>query len=902
MTAPLSLRSRFAVRCLAALLAPALLVAAAAGLSAALDAPPAKAPDKPPRPPEEEDPDAKPVTHKVTSDEPDDAAKTTAAPRAVDLAQAARDAKYENLKKLFRALNPPHDALKYNEYHKGARNALVNIVPTPDYVGQNLDALGESFEVTPFPATSWTPGDPIKVVKREATSITPYEELALKAVDELLSAHYEQKPSDSKDYVPRFDQLVAAEQALTTVRLRLQSERQRGGRKGDAWAAVEDALNQRLLDVKLEKRNALAADGDWNGAFALTKQLAATYRTPKDRERIAGPLAEQVRTQAQSADEKQRAEGRRRLVQLAGLFPDNPAFQPALRDLRKQGEALLDAAEKELKEGRNPDGQLLTEIGEICQVLPELLPRMQTLTGLAKKEHPTLRVGVRELPGRARLWPTLAATDSDGRAVELLFESLMKLRPGGGRWEPALAEGLPDMAPPCGRQFRLPANARWSDGERINVQDVRHTVDLIKKGRVPDRPPVWGDLFDEVGGLNDQSQMRFTLTQGWLDPLALMNFKVMPSEADPATPKFVERPVGSGPFVYDENFRSDFDRDCVAFTANPFYGARPGKTGLPRIEKILFIAYKGDPADELAPKPGRLDLILDLTAKEAAALKPKAADLHFQLTGAASPNRRIWFLAVNHRKPVLAKAAFRLALACAIDRDKLLDDDFRASPDQNLHTALNGPYPVGSWAADPKWKQKRDGKTTLDPFDAVEAQRNKKDSGVQDATLSLKYPSGDPAVEKAMRDLAEQVKGTIGVTLTPEAVPADKLRHAVEDVYDYDLAYYHYDFPDDVFWLGPLLAPRGGPAGENYLGYPAPGEKDGLLTLMMDACRRRDFPQVQGYTHALHGRFLKEDMPFIPLWQLDPLAAVSTQVGLPSYDPPFDPVLVFTDVELWKIK
>ena len=39
-------------------------------------------------------------------------------------------------------------------------------------------------------------------------------------------------------------------------------------------------------------------------------------------------------------------------------------------------------------------------------------------------------------------------------------------------------------------------------------------------------------------------------------------------------------------------------------------------------------------------------------------------------------------------------------------------------------------------------------------------------------------------------------------------------------------------------------------------------------------------------------------MPFIPLWQLDPLAAVSNGVVAP----PFDPLLVFTDAERWKLK
>src|SRR4029077_15369317 len=99
----------------------------------------------------------------------------------------------------------------------------------------------------------------------------------------------------------------------------------------------------------------------------------------------------------------------------------------------------------------------------------------------------------------------------------------------------------------------------------------------------------------------------------------------------------------------------------------------------------------------------------------------------------------------------------------------------------------------------------------------------------------------------------------------------------------------------------PLLDPRGGPKGENYLGYPAAGEKGVLLPMITDVSRRRDFTELREWTHQLHDKFLKEEMPFVPLWQLDPLAAVHSDVVTPSSDPPFDPLLVFTDVELWKL-
>ncbi len=700
----------------------ALAVAAVAGFSAARDlAPPPQAPDKSGRPPEDEDPDARPISHHVTSDEPDDAGpKTVPAPRAVDFKTAARDAKHFAVQTLFNDLAVPHDQVKFNEFISGEyNNKPVNIVPIPDYVGEKLDTVSWPLEVTPFPATSWTPGDPIKAPRNAVDRIMPYENLALDAVNAFLNQHYE-KSTDPKKSLSRYDQDVIAAQVLTTVLLRLQSARQTKTRSGAAWDAVEDALKQRLLGVLLEELDDRVQARQWDDAFALTKELAGTYRSPQDQTRIAGPLAGLVRESLASVDEQQRAEARRRLRQLEDLFPNSALIQPVSDELQKQAKALFEAAKQENnKEQRD---QLLKEAREAWPGLPGL----RSYAIQQSNQHPTLRVGVRELPGR--MSPGRASTDSDLRAVELLFESLVKLEPdgaGGARWAPGLALGRPGLVP-RGRRFQLPPDARWSGGERMTARDVAETVNLIKAGRLTRRPRAWGAKLDRIDNIADPYQVYLTLPQGWLDPLALMNFKVLPPGVDPDSPDFAANPRGSGPYVYAPNIHTDEGRACVAFTANPNYAARPGKAGLPLIDEIHFIAYtfkdekdyKNDHKDELDAAlqdgPGRLDLLLDLNAREAAALARNAADLHVKLTGRAAPNRRIYFLAVNNEKAQLDNAAFRCALAYAINRDTLLDKYFRASPGQDLHTPLNGPYPVGSWAANPKEFKTHGDKTTLD--------------------------------------------------------------------------------------------------------------------------------------------------------------------------------------------
>jgi hypothetical protein len=55
---------------------------------------------------------------------------------------------------------------------------------------------------------------------------------------------------------------------------------------------------------------------------------------------------------------------------------------------------------------------------------------------------------------------------------------------------------------------------------------------------------------------------------------------------------------------------------------------------------------------------------------------------------------------------------------------------------------------------------------------------------------------------------------------------------------------------------------------------------------------------VKRYTHAIHREFLEKEMPFIPLWQLNPLHAYRMDE---IQTVPFDPHLLFTDLEHWRV-
>jgi hypothetical protein len=59
----------------------------------------------------------------------------------------------------------------------------------------------------------------------------------------------------------------------------------------------------------------------------------------------------------------------------------------------------------------------------------------------------------------------------------------------------------------------------------------------------------------------------------------------------------------------------------------------------------------------------------------------------------------------------------------------------------------------------------------------------------------------------------------------------------------------------------------------------------------------REFTRVQEHTHSIHKQIYRK-MPFIPLWQLDTFIAVHKDLK-PVH---IDPLLIFTDVEQWKLE
>lgn len=829
------------------------------------------------------------------------------APIAGDLGQLADQAKHPGIIDLFSRLAVPHDLLVLKQSQRvtvsGNRTQGQNeIEPFPEYIDTHPEKYRGELKV--YLLDRGKRGKEFKPRKTSIEYIRCYELIAQDEVSLFLKQPYDQsKTKGTKDYLSHFDMLVAAEQALSAVLRWHESARQTGRRRGSDWDQIEAGLRKRLLDdVFLKQMEELVRSRDWEPVMTLTRRLASLYTDKKDRQRIGRPVADLIENGLKNAtaSETQKQQIRKRLVELEHLFPDNPFFKPISDGLHKQAEGLLNRAKELAKEGKNEPAKD-QQVGELLRQAEEIWPDLPGLHAFKierSANHPVLCVGVRG-PLPRLLSPAQACTDAELRAVELLFESLVKVVPhesGIFRYEPALAERLPRVVS-LGRQFQLPRNARWYSNrqrgggeQQLSASDIRDTVVRLKAGKGVGRSRAWGELFDRVVVKNDPYQVTLRLHQGYRDPLALMTFKILP-QGDVDSEEFAKNPVSSGPFYLDSSRHSDpgkENHECVFFVANPFYGVRPSKRELPHIQEIHFYSYT-DAVTELSS--GNLDLVLDLRAEEVEQLQQKGGLGITVPLPPRAPNRRIYFLAINQLK--VSNPALRKALAYAINREKLLNDHFRGKLGAQVHRALNGPFPPGSWACNPAIGG-QNGKSSLDLFNFERAKSLSGKAGAELASLTLKYPRGDAVLDKAMKALCEQVKTATGITLEPTPCDPYRLRQDVEQTQSYDLAYYHYDYPDETYWLWPLLGPPLHEGSDTNI-FKFTDEK--ILPPLKETMKYRDFAEVRKHQWAMQEALLGE-MPFIPLWQLDPLIAYGSAVQPAA----LDPVLIFNNIENWRLR
>ncbi len=786
---------------------------------------------------------------------------------------------------LYRQLSIPHDIVV-------VKGKTWKVVPARKF----LDVPSKSNEKIQFEVL----GD--KKSEREVkafpldtiTEFKPYEEIALERVDQFLA--------NAK--TGTLAKWPVAQNVLVAVLRFHEASRHHPFHGPTRWDAKRRALQSRLVEIRvgyLESLRSLATSKKDREEAAMAWDVVQKFATELEQLHGAKPS---VRTQISASrfafveyllagsepTVSEYIRVRKLLPELAQLPDPKGKLRAITQQLTDKAKAIY--AEAKAIEIKKPKGQtrkenLLEDALAIWPAFPGVRDELLKLRGTYR----ILRVGVPELP--KNLLPGQATTETEKQILELLYEPLIRQEYNaklGQQYRAVLVQNVPNV---FGRmlQFRLRPSIRWSDGTKVSDAAVRTSWDDAAGFR------------KEMISWSSSSpfEVRFRIAKDTFDPLSLLTFYVT---GKAISKEAVPRKLGTGPFVYKGLEEAD-GRVYAVFTANPYYVNR-GKIGYSSIREIRFYV-PSDPVADYFGETNPPDMHLGLSGREVVEIRKRAKKHVNQLR-----NRRVFFLAVNHKNVALDDVTRRQGLSAAIDRRTVLDLAFRGSPSLareldvlgvgmavardvleraslRAHAELNGPFPAGSWAVAPEVPKQL--------YNPDRARTLLKRAGKTSGPLALRlaYPSNDEQVEKACRLIASQIE-KVSDDLTIKLVPMSpqQLRDALSSG-EYDLAYTSRAYVSEFYWLWPLFDPNATDVGgSNFLRY----KNDARLTAdLLSRMTQTDFRDIRRTTHEVHAR-LNERVPLVPLWQLDTFVVVRPGVRT-DID---DPLHIFRNVAAWTVR
>lgn len=170
--------------------------------------------------------------------------------------------------------------------------------------------------------------------------------------------------------------------------------------------------------------------------------------------------------------------------------------------------------------------------------------------------------------------PCEASRSNVGRVVlQNVAETMTELVPGTGL-QPRLAESWEDIGDGAWR-FKLRSGVSFHDGSSLDAGDVAHSLERIKSDQISCEigAKFFGGIELTTNVVDDTTiEIKADPAQPIL-PLLMSTVTVVPSET--AMDSFVETPVGTGPYTFDEYARGQH----IKLSQNPdYWGETPAVT------------------------------------------------------------------------------------------------------------------------------------------------------------------------------------------------------------------------------------------------------------------------------------------------------------------------------------
>jgi peptide/nickel transport system substrate-binding protein len=438
-------------------------------------------------------------------------------------------------------------------------------------------------------------------------------------------------------------------------------------------------------------------------------------------------------------------------------------------------------------------------------------------------------------------------TDAQSERVGgLIFDALVRkddqynLRPWlAASWE------QPD---PLTWVFHLRDGVRFHDGRPLEAADVAWTIRSMIDGTLitakagafasvdrvetPDRLTVVVHLKRPDAGL------LFNLSDGL--------FGVVPRGSGK---DFGLNPVGSGPY----RFVSEVQDKEVILARNDGYwaGVPTPPAGGHRIERVRFQVVPDTITSALELKKGSADLASNVVTLDMVHELAKSPNLKVE----SGPSSAVVYMTFNVTDPLLKDKRVRQAVACAIDRQAIVDAIWRGQA-----RLANTLLPVGHWAA------ATDAELAQYPHDVARAKRLLDAAGFpagkDGVRLRLTLKTSTDETTRLLAMVLQQQLRAAGIQLDIRSAEFgtfySDVTHGAFEIYV--LRWIGSNEDPDIFryaYASRSFPPKGGNRGRyvnprvDALLSAAAGETD-------QSVRRKDYVEVQ--------QILADDLPSIPLW------------------------------------
>jgi peptide/nickel transport system substrate-binding protein len=401
--------------------------------------------------------------------------------------------------------------------------------------------------------------------------------------------------------------------------------------------------------------------------------------------------------------------------------------------------------------------------------------------------------------------------------------------------------------------FQLRDGVRFHDGRPLEAEDVAFTIESLIDGSLVTAK---GGSFAAVERAEARNRLTVVVKMKRPDAGLLFNmsdglFGVVPRGSGR---DFGLHPVGSGPFKFVSAVQ---DKEVIVERNHDYWADRIDTppalaAGAQRIERIRFTVVPDTITSALELKKGSADLASNVVTLDMVHTLKAEPNLKVE-SGGGSP---VVYVTFNVTDPLLKDKRVRQAVACAIDRQAIVDAIWRGQA-----RLANTLLPIGHWAAAAELARY--------PHDAARAQRLLEDAGFpagkDGVRIHLTMKTSTDETTRLMAAVLQQQLRAAGIRLEIRSAEfgtfyADVTKGAFQI---YALRWIGSNEDPDIFryaYGSGSFPPKGGNRG----GY-SNAHVDALLaeaSASSDrAVRTKDYVEVQ--------RILAEELPAIPLWYPD---------------------------------